>query len=141
MDQPAPFTNADLDGLHETLRRLADCGASPGGVVVCGTADGRRQVFAAGIIASECGDATPDEHTVYDIASLTKVVATWPLIGQANAAGLIDLDAVIRDFLPAFSGEAPPGRPPSVSCYPTPPGCAPPPAWTSTATPPRRCTS
>jgi CubicO group peptidase (beta-lactamase class C family) len=110
MDQPAPFTNADLASLHGALGRLADCGGSPGGVVVCGTADGRRQVLTAGIIAPECGDTTPDERTVYDIASLTKVVATWPLIGQALAAGLIDLDAPVRDFLPAFSGEAPSGE-------------------------------
>ena len=110
MDQPASFTTADLASLLQALRQLADSGGSPGGVVVCGTGDGRRHVLTAGIIAPECGNATPDEHTVYDIASLTKVVATWPLTGHARAAGLIDLDASVRDFLPAFTGEAPSGQ-------------------------------
>ncbi|GGR59235.1 hypothetical protein GCM10010236_09810 [Streptomyces eurythermus] len=47
---------------------------------------------------------------MYDIASLTKVVATWPLIGQALGAGLLDLDAPIRDFLPPVNSETPSGE-------------------------------
>ncbi|MGE7387861.1 serine hydrolase [Streptomyces sp. NPDC004126] len=33
--------------------------------------------------------ATPGADTAYDIASLTKVVATWPLVGRAVDAGLL----------------------------------------------------
>ena len=141
MPQPVPFTSTDVAGLHDCLQTVARDGGSPGGVIICGTASGSRQVLASGILGAECGASPAGEWSVYDIASLTKVVATWPLTGQALADGLIDLDAPVRDFLPAFTGEAPPGRPPCASCSPTPPGCAPPPAWTSTATPARRCTS
>ncbi|WP_042391104.1 serine hydrolase domain-containing protein [Streptacidiphilus melanogenes] len=110
MPHAVPFTTDDTARLHDTLTALIDSGGSPGGVVMVGTTAGQREVLTAGIVAPECGDQAPDEHTVYDIASLTKVVATWPLVGQAVRDGLIGLDAPIRDFLPAFSGEAPSGE-------------------------------
>jgi CubicO group peptidase (beta-lactamase class C family) len=110
MTQPAPFTTTDLACLGEALTGLVNRGHAPGGVIICGTAGGQRQVLTAGIVAPECGGATPGDHTVYDIASLTKVVATWPLAGQAVAARLISLDAPVREFLPAFPGPAPAGQ-------------------------------
>lgn len=100
------FTADDTARLQETLTEVVADGATPGGVIVCGTVDGQRQVLTAGVIAAEVGDAAPTETTVYDVASLTKVTATWPLVGQALAAGLLDLDAPVRDALPAVSGEA-----------------------------------
>ena len=110
MPQPVPFTSTDVTGLHDCLHTIVRDGGSPGGVIVCGTASGSRQVLASGILGAECGASPAGERSVYDIASLTKVVATWPLTGQALAAGLIGLDAPIRDFLPAFTGEAPSGH-------------------------------
>ncbi|MET9295554.1 serine hydrolase domain-containing protein [Streptomyces sp. NPDC003077] len=106
---PVPFPAADTARLHETLATLVDDGGTPGGVIVCGTADGRRRVLTAGIVAPECGDASPATDTTYDIASLTKVVATWPLVGRALDAGLLDLDAPVRDVLPPMAGETPSG--------------------------------
>jgi CubicO group peptidase (beta-lactamase class C family) len=110
MRQPALFTDAEVARLHEVLASLVDSGGSPGGVLVCGTADGQRQFLTAGVVGPECGDATPGPHTVYDVASLTKVVATWPLTGDALAAGLLDLDAPIRRYLPSMAGLAPSGE-------------------------------
>jgi CubicO group peptidase (beta-lactamase class C family) len=109
MTQPATFAATGLTQLHQALQSLADSGGTPGGVVICGTAAGDRRVLTAGIVGPECGTTVPDQDTVYDIASLTKVVATWPLTGQALAAGLISLNAPIRSFLPAFTGPAPSG--------------------------------
>ncbi|MFJ2034005.1 serine hydrolase domain-containing protein [Streptosporangium sp. NPDC087985] len=103
---PAPFTANDTARLQETLDEVVADGATPGGVVVCGTIDGQKHVLTAGTVAPELGELTPTEHTIYDIASLTKVVATWPLIGQALATGLVDLDAPTRNVLPAMTGEA-----------------------------------
>ncbi|WP_330331353.1 beta-lactamase family protein [Streptomyces sp. NBC_00536] len=95
-----PFTAADVHGLREALEEVVADGAAPGGVVVCGTAAGDRTVLSAGVVSPFTNPRTPDEHTVYDIASLTKVTATWPLVGRAVAAGLLDLDAPVREFLP-----------------------------------------
>ncbi|MEU8268668.1 serine hydrolase domain-containing protein [Sphaerisporangium sp. NPDC049002] len=104
---PLPFTTDDTALLAETLHEVVGAGATPGGLVVCGTVGGDRHVLAAGTVAPELGDLTPTEHTTYDIASLTKVVATWLLVGATLASGLLDLDAPVRDALPPMYGEAP----------------------------------
>ena len=110
MPRSMPFTDSDADRLQEALDALVASGGSPGGVVVSGTRDGGRRILTAGLVAPECGDARPDQDTLYDVASLTKVVATWPLVGRALDQGLLDLDAPIRDFLPAIHAEAPSGE-------------------------------
>ncbi|MEU0110696.1 serine hydrolase domain-containing protein [Streptomyces sp. NPDC006251] len=108
---PVAFTTEDTARLRETFEQVVANGATPGGVLAYGTLDTAPQFLSVGRIAAECDDAEPDEHTLYDIASLTKVVATWPLIGQAIQGGLLDLDAPIRDALPPMHSETPSGEP------------------------------
>ncbi len=111
MPQPDPFTSSSVAALDDTLSALVAAGGSPGGVIICGTRDRKqREVITCGTGGTECGPALPGEDTMYDIASLTKVTSTWPLTGQALAAGLIELDAPIRTYLPAFDGPAPSGQ-------------------------------
>ncbi|MER5727549.1 serine hydrolase domain-containing protein [Streptomyces sp. NPDC002138] len=100
MTQAAPFTTADVHGLREALEEAVADGGCPGGVVVCGTAAGDRTALSAGVVSPFTNPKAPDEHTVYDLASLTKVTATWPLVGRAVAAGLLDTGAPVREFLP-----------------------------------------
>ncbi|MFE5534437.1 serine hydrolase domain-containing protein [Streptomyces sp. NPDC056492] len=100
----------DQAALDEVLREIVADGATPGGVVVCGTAAGERAVLSAGVVSPFTGPGTPDEHTVYDIASLTKVTATWPLVGRAVDDGLLDLDTPVREFLPPMDGAMPSGE-------------------------------
>lgn len=94
-----------------TLKRALDAltadGGLPGGVVTAGVAGGARHTAASGIVAPECGDAAPDGRTRYDVASLTKIVATWSLVGRAVADGRLDLDAPVRSHLPGLSATAP----------------------------------
>ncbi|RPE35058.1 serine hydrolase domain-containing protein [Kitasatospora cineracea] len=82
------------------LGAAVDAGRFPGGVLVVGHAGAGRAVVGRGLVAPECGDVRPDEHTRYDLASLTKVLATWPLVGAAVRAGLLDPDAPLRAALP-----------------------------------------
>ncbi|MFJ9618396.1 serine hydrolase domain-containing protein [Streptomyces noursei] len=103
------ITDAEAARLHENLTAVVDDGAAPGGVIVCGTLDQQPRVLTAGVIAPELGDA-PDETTVYDLASLTKVVATWPMVGQAIMEGRVELDVPVRDYLPPMPGKAPSGE-------------------------------
>ncbi|WP_406512537.1 beta-lactamase family protein [Streptomyces sp. NBC_00161] len=107
MNQAVPFTTAETSGLHDALREIVADGVTPGGVVVCGTAAGDRTVRSAGVVSPFTGPGTPDASTVYDIASLTKVTATWPLVGRAVDAGLLELDTPVREFLPAMDGAMP----------------------------------
>ncbi|MFF3444788.1 serine hydrolase domain-containing protein [Streptosporangium sp. NPDC002721] len=104
-----PFAAEDTQRLGEALHELVHSGGSPGGVIICGSTSGDRHVLTAGVVAPECGESPPDEHTMYDVASLTKVVATWPLVGRAVTEGLMGLDAPIRTYLPFIDGDAPSG--------------------------------
>ncbi|MCX4527016.1 MULTISPECIES: serine hydrolase [unclassified Streptomyces] len=110
MSQAVPFTTAEIHGLRDALGEIVADGATPGGVVVCGTAAGDRTVLTAGIVSPYTNPKAPDEHTVYDIASLTKVTATVPLVGRAVSAGLLHLDAPVREFLPPMEGRTPGGQ-------------------------------
>lgn len=105
---PTPFTADDITLLHDALRQAVENTLTPGGVIVCGTVRGRQHLITVGSTGLDQAPAT--ERTRYDIASLTKVVATWPLIGRALDDGLLELDAPVRDFLPTIFGEAASGQ-------------------------------
>ncbi|KJS57700.1 serine hydrolase domain-containing protein, partial [Streptomyces rubellomurinus] len=74
-----------------------------------GTFDTEPGYLASGVVAPECGDARPGPDTVYDVASLTKVLATWPLVGASLLDGFT-LDTPIRELLPDIPADAPGGR-------------------------------
>lgn len=81
-------------------------GAAPGAVLAV-SLRGERFVHGTGRMALD-DPRTPDAATVYDMASLTKVVALTTLAMQATERGLLDLDAPVVQYLPAFArGEGP----------------------------------
>ena len=45
-----------------------------------------------------------DAHTLYDVASLTKILATLPLIMELEEKGVVDLNTRLGDFLPEYAG-------------------------------------
>ncbi|XKK41277.1 beta-lactamase family protein [Nocardiopsis sp. ARC36] len=101
----------DGDWLTETgarirgvLKVMVDAGWLPGGAAVIGTG-GMWEFVAVGRTDGE-SDTAPD--VAYDVASLTKVMATWPLVGRAVAEGVLDLDAPMSEYLDA---EGLPGAP------------------------------
>lgn len=80
-------------------------GVFPGAVVVVGTQE--RVLLARGygkLTWSSNGPAPSPDSTLYDLASLTKVVATTPAVMLLVDAGRIDLDGPVRDYLPEFRG-------------------------------------
>jgi CubicO group peptidase (beta-lactamase class C family) len=75
---------------------------TPGGIVEAGSSAGARWTATAGRF-TDAGDApavTPD--SVYDLASLTKVLATTTLAMQAHASGTLPLDLAVAEGLPGF---------------------------------------
>ena len=73
------------------------------GAVLAVSWRGQRFVYGAGKLALD--DPTrPDGHTIYDLASLTKVIATTTLALQAVEEGKLDLDQPVMRYLPAFRG-------------------------------------
>lgn len=88
-------------------RAVAD-GRIPGAVLVAGVRTANPQLVHV------VGDAEHDAQarrpvsadTIFDLASLTKVVATLPCILSLAAAGELALDDPVRRYLPAFAGAA-----------------------------------
>lgn len=81
------------------LARAIAEGVTPGAVLAVVERDGATALVAAGRRSGD-GPAT-DADTRYDLASLTKVVATVPSVLKLLAAGAIDLDDPVGRF---FSG-------------------------------------
>ena len=77
-------------------------GAAPGAVL--GVSVGGHHFFhSAGRLGID--DSTmPDSGTVYDLASLTKVVGLTTAVMDAVDAGLLDVDAPVQRYVPAFTG-------------------------------------
>ncbi|MCC7053485.1 MAG: beta-lactamase family protein [Gemmatimonadaceae bacterium] len=102
---PAPSVSARVqDSLRAVLGRAMSDSAFPGGVAIVGT--------RAGIIASlgvgrlDVTDSTrPDATTIYDLASLTKIVATTSLMLTLVDRGRVALDAPVVRYLPEWRGD------------------------------------
>ncbi len=76
--------------------------AFPAAAVAIGTADGALWTKGYGTFTYEDAKAiTP--NTSFDLASVTKVVATTTAVMQLYEAGLLDLDAPVASYVPAFA--------------------------------------
>lgn len=84
-------------------RGLAD-GAFPGAIAVIGRRSGIITQYAVGHLDWAPGSPAPDEHTMWDMASLTKVVGLTSGLMQLVAQKKIDLDAPVQRYLPAWTG-------------------------------------
>ncbi len=89
-----------------SLDRLLDSaitrGAAPGAVVGV-SLRGLRHTYGTGHFGTD--DAIrPDDGTIYDLASLTKVVGLTTLLMVAVDSGRIDLDTPVVRYLPRFTG-------------------------------------
>ena len=78
-------------------------GAAPGAVLGISVA-GNRFVYPAGRL-STAEDLPAEPTTVYDLASLTKVVALTPAVMLAVDEGRLELDAPVQRYVPAFEGQ------------------------------------
>ncbi len=95
----SPFARADA--------RLADAvagGAFPCAVVEIGTSAGHVWRSAHGTLTGQAEDAAASPHTVFDLASLTKVLATTTLAMQLSDRGLLGLDQRMTDWIPRWRG-------------------------------------
>ena len=91
------------------LRRVVESGVRrgvfPGAVVVIGTRDSIAFAGGFGHLTWSPQSATPSPATtLYDLASLTKIVATTPAIMLLVERGRVDLDAPVARYLPEFTG-------------------------------------
>jgi beta-N-acetylhexosaminidase len=97
------------DGLAE-LDRVVDTTlaekAYPGGVVAVGKDGALVHLRAVGKLSYDADAAPVTNDTIYDLASLTKVVVTTTMAMMMVDEKLLDLDKPVRAFLPRFRGGA-----------------------------------
>jgi CubicO group peptidase (beta-lactamase class C family) len=94
-----------LDSVADFLVARVEEDAFPGGVLVIG----RRGAVAYTAAVGHYGDDDPrpvDESTVYDLASLTKVVGLTTAVMLLVADGALDLDRPVVEYVPEFAGGA-----------------------------------
>jgi len=88
------------------LAAIAD-GVTPGAALAVGRRGRLVRLRGYGHTDWAPGSAAVDEHTLYDLASLTKVVATTAAVMELVEQGRLELDARVSDYLPQFADTAP----------------------------------
>ena len=112
MSQPTqcrfPRTTALLE---EAVRNHVFPGAAFSVIVDAGTSEGRHAVGAVGHFTYEIDSPPVQPSTIFDLASLTKVLATTPAAMLLCDQGLLSLDAPVVEWLPEFAaGSSDPRR-------------------------------
>jgi CubicO group peptidase (beta-lactamase class C family) len=94
--------------LHDTLQAILDRAvadsAFPGAVAMIGNRFGPIATVTAGRIDWAPGSPPPTASTIWDLASLTKVVGMTSAMMQLVERGRIDLDAPVQRYLPEWTG-------------------------------------
>jgi CubicO group peptidase (beta-lactamase class C family) len=94
-----------LDRARAVVARATfDC-VLPGGVVEVGRASGPVATFAEGRLTYDAGSTAASPDTIYDLASLTKVLATATLAMTLVERGALRLDDRVRQWIQRWTGE------------------------------------
>jgi CubicO group peptidase (beta-lactamase class C family) len=92
----SPASDAAIrDSVKQVMDRALRDSAFPGAIAVVGRRSGVIVDYAVGHLDWAPGSPPPDEHTMWDMASLTKVVGMTSGLMQLVAAGKIDLNAPV----------------------------------------------
>ena len=94
-----------LPSLAPILERAIAGRVFPGAVLEIGRTSGAMETIAAGRQTYDPSAAAVDARTVYDLASLTKVVATAPLVADEIASGRVRLNDRVRHWIAGWTGE------------------------------------
>jgi CubicO group peptidase (beta-lactamase class C family) len=98
---PAPVRPRDA---ATVLAAAVAVGQLPGAVYAAGTGADIREIAAVGQACDRGGPARPmSRDTLFDLASLTKVVATLPAVLRLADLGEVGLDDPVTRYLPSFT--------------------------------------
>jgi len=104
---PVPAAaGARLDGAFAVVDDFVAKGAFPGAVLAVGRHDRLIALRAFGRIEAAPRAPPMPADAIFDLASLTKVVATTTAAAILYDRGRLDLDAPVVRYLPAFGGAA-----------------------------------
>jgi CubicO group peptidase (beta-lactamase class C family) len=104
VDSPPPVFALKPDWHHVTrfLDSAVSAGAAPGAVLAV-THRGTRFVHGTGELGAD-QPSPVDASTIYDLASLTKVVGLTSAVMLAVMEGKLDLDVPVQRYVPQFEG-------------------------------------
>jgi len=97
---------ARLQKIDRFLARAIKAGGFPGGAVVIGRRGATVLEKGFGNLSWSTKAPVVPQQTIYDLASLTKVVATTTAIMILYDQGKVRLEDPVSKFIPAFSGGA-----------------------------------
>ncbi len=93
-----------FDLARQVISRALAERAFPAAVVEVGTATDVLWREAFGRLSYEADAAPTRDETIFDLASLTKVIATAPIVMQQVERGAIALDDLVSRFIPTWRG-------------------------------------
>jgi len=105
-DPPRGFRPGGLEAVDGLVEAGVESRAFPGGVLAVGRDGALVHLRAFGRLSYDADAPPVAADTLYDLASLTKVVVTTTLSMVLVDEGKLDLDARVHAFFPAFSGPA-----------------------------------
>ena len=105
LQSPTPSHLSPLERIDGLVEGAIRKGLISGGVVHVGSRDGVLLEKAYGRIAPEATARAITPNTVFDLASLTKVLATTPAIMKLAEEGKLSLVDPVRRWLPELDGK------------------------------------
>jgi len=100
---PTRAEAAIRDSVKQVLDRAARDSAFPGAIAVVGTRDHVVTEYAVGHL-DWAPSPVPNDRTLWDLASLTKVIGLTNGMMQLVAEKKVDLDAPVQRYLPNWTG-------------------------------------
>jgi CubicO group peptidase (beta-lactamase class C family) len=97
-----PVLTTNWQPVMTFLDSAVAAGAAPGAVLAV-THEGNRFIYGTGRLGQDEA-ARPDATSIYDLASLTKVVGLATAAMLAVDEGKLDLDAPVERYIPSFVG-------------------------------------
>src|SRR5262249_41083798 len=95
--------NAIRDSVKQVLDRAARDSAFPGAIAVVGTRDEVITQYAVGHL-DWAPSPVPNDRTLWDLASLSKVIGMTSGMMQLVGQGRVSLDAPVEKYLPTWTG-------------------------------------
>jgi len=94
-------------GAFDLLRAGIEQRAFPGAVLAVTLGDNLVALKAAGRFTYDAGSPEVNADTIFDLASVSKIVATTPMAMVLYQRGLLDLDAPVQAIVPEFASPDP----------------------------------
>ncbi|MEN8162867.1 MAG: glycoside hydrolase family 3 N-terminal domain-containing protein [Acidobacteriota bacterium] len=98
------FKPGGMEEVDRVLETLLEKKAFPGGVLAVGHKGALVHLHPFGSVSYDEDATAVEADTIYDLASLTKVIATTTMAMILVDEERLSLDAKVQDFLPLFEG-------------------------------------